>query len=75
MCDISERLKNPCWAEGWKKGMEEGKKAGWKEGLKEAGQLLLVDTVTRLNAGETIEQLLAQGVDQKTIELAQLIRN
>ena len=77
MCDVAERLKNAGWAEGWTEGLKEGKEEGLKEGkehpLKE-GQLLLVDTVNRLNGGESPEQLLARGVDQKTIEFAQLIR-
>lgn len=80
MCDVAERLKNAGWAEGWTKGLKEGKEEGLKEGneegLKEGlkeGQLLLVDTVNRLNAGESEEQLLAQGIDQKTIEFALLI--
>lgn len=72
MCDVAERLKNAGWAEGWTKGLKEGKEEGLKEGLKE-GQLLLVDTVNSLNAGESEEQLLAQGIDQKTIEFALLI--
>ena len=64
------------WTKGLKEGKEEGLKEGNEEGLKEGlkeGQLLLVDTVNRLNAGESEEQLLAQGIDQKTIEFALLI--
>ena len=85
MCDVAERLKNAGWKAGWEEGKEAGKIAGEKEGREEGrkegreegrkeGQLLLVDTVTRLNAGETPEQLLADGIDEKTIELAQLIQ-
>lgn len=60
MCDVAERLKNAGWAEGWTKGLKEGKEEGLKEGKEEGlkeglkeGQLLLVDTVNRLNAGES----------------------
>ena len=77
MCDVAEQLKNAGWAEGWTKGLKEGKEEGLKEGKEEGlkeGQLLLVDTVNRLNAGESEEQLFAQGIDQKTIEFALLIR-
>lgn len=70
MCDVAERLKNAGWAEGWTKVLKEGK----EEGLKE-GQLLLVDTVNRLNAGESEEQLLAQGIDQKKLSLHCLSAN
>ena len=77
MCDVAERLKNAGWAEGWTEGLKEGKEEGLKEGKEEGlkeGQLLLVDTVNRLNGGESPEQLLARGVDQKTIEFTQNIR-
>lgn len=90
MCDVAERLKNAGWAEGWTKGLKEGKEEGLKEGKEEGlkegkeeglkeglkeGQLLLVDTVNRLNAGESEEQLLAQGIDQKKLSLHCLSAN
>ena len=51
---------------------EEGRKEGLREGRNE-GQTMLVDVVTRLRNGETPEQILATGIDPKTVELAQTI--
>lgn len=48
---------------------EEGRKEGRKE-----GQNLLATVVLRLRNGETPEQILASGVDAKTIELAETIK-
>ena len=44
-----------------------------EEGRKE-GQNLLATVVLRLRNGETPEQILASGVDAKTIELAETIK-
>ncbi len=51
-------------------GMQEGRKEGRKE-----GQTILVKAVERLKNGESINQLLASGIDQQTIDSAMLIRN
>jgi len=56
--------------EGRKEGIKEGRKEGIKEGRKE-GQILLVEVISRLNKGESREQILASGVDEKTLELAE----
>jgi hypothetical protein len=61
-----ERIMN-CFKE---EGREEGIKEGRKEGRKE-GQILLVEVISRLNKGESREQILASGVDEKTLELAE----
>lgn len=44
-----------------------------KEGHEE-GQSILVDAVKRLRAGETPEQLMKSGVDEKTVNLAMTIK-
>ena len=54
-------------------GRKEGRMEGRKEGRKE-GQNLLATVVLRLRNGETPEQILASGVDAKTIELAETIK-
>ena len=44
------------------------------DGIREEGQNLLATVVLRLRNGETPEQILASGVDAKTIELAETIK-
>ena len=44
------------------------------DGIREEGQNLLATVVLRLQNGETPEQILASGVDVKTIELAETIK-
>lgn len=56
-------------AEGREEGRAEGRAIG-----REEGQNLLATVVQRLRKGETPEQIQASGVDQKTIELAQIIK-
>ena len=57
-----QKLMNRFWEEGREEGLEEGRKEG---------QTLLVEVITRLNKGESREQILASGVDEKTLELAE----
>ena len=47
---------------------------GIREEGREEGQNLLATVVLRLRNGETPEQILASGVDAKTIELAETIK-
>lgn len=61
MCDVAERLKNM------------GRQEGFQEGRQE-GQNILVDAVNRLRRGETPEQIVASGIDQKTVDLALTIK-
>ena len=61
MCDVAERLKNM------------GRQEGFQEGRQE-GQNILVDAVNRLRRGETPEQIIASGIDQKTVDLALTIK-
>lgn len=61
-----QKLMNRFWEEGREEGLEEGRKEGRKE-----GQTLLVEVITRLNKGESREQILTSGVDEKTLELAE----
>ena len=51
----------------------EGRAEGHAEGITD-GMNQLADAVKRLRSGETPEQLMAGGFDQKTIELAQAIK-
>lgn len=58
------------WQKDWnvrelKKGIEKGI---------EKGQNMLVDAIMRLRRGETPEQIVASGIEQKTVELAQTIK-
>ena len=57
-----QKLMNRFWEEGREEGLEEGRKEG---------QTLLVEVITRLNKGESREQILTSGVDEKTLELAE----
>ena len=69
-----ERIMNCFKEEGREEGIKEGRKEGRKEGIKEGrkeGQILLVEVISRLNKGESREQILASGVDEKTLELAE----
>ena len=48
-----------------KKGFKEGKKEGKKEGAS-----LLAETIKRLKAGATEEQLLKEGIPKEIVDLA-----
>ena len=61
MCNYSGYVEN--------KGIEKGIQQGIQQ-----GQFLLADTIKRLNHGETAEQILAEGVDKNTVELAVMLR-
>ena len=55
--------------EGRAEGREEGREAGRAEG-REEGQQILADVLMRLQKGETAEELMAAGIDEKTVQLA-----
>lgn len=68
------------WQEGLEKGNEEGIKKGIEQGIEkgiEQGRVqerkLLVDVVMRLRNGDSPEQLISEGIDSNTIELAKTI--
>lgn len=61
MCNYSGYVEN--------KGIEKGIQQGIQQ-----GQFLLADTIKRLHHGETAEQIIAEGVDENTVELAVMLR-
>lgn len=65
MCDVAERLEN--------KGRLEGLLAGRMEGRSE-GQNDLVKAIQLLREGKTGDEILAEGIDEKTLTLAKTIR-
>lgn len=54
-------------------GLEKGRTEGRQEGRRE-GENILVDTVMRLRNGESPEQIVASGVEQRTVDLALTIK-
>ena len=69
MCDVAERLEN----KGRTEGRLEGLLAGRMEGLSE-GQDDLVKAIQLLREGKTGEEIMADGIDEKTLSLAQTVR-
>lgn len=65
MCDVAERLES--------KGRLEGLLAGRMEGRSE-GQNDLVKAIHLLREGKTDDEILAEGIDEKTLTLAKVIR-
>ena len=65
MCDVAERLES--------KGRLEGLLAGRMEGRSE-GQNDLVKAIQFLREGKMDDEILAEGIDEKTLMLAQTIR-
>ncbi|MBR1471296.1 MAG: hypothetical protein IJ600_06605 [Lachnospiraceae bacterium] len=58
--------------EGLEKGREEGREKGLAEG-REKGQATLIEVIIRLRKGESREAILASGVDERTLELAESV--
>ena len=69
MCNYSGYVEN----KGIEKGIQQGIQQGIQCGIQQ-GQFLLADTIKRLNHGETAEQILAEGVDKNSVELAVMLR-
>lgn len=69
MCDVAERLEN----KGRTEGRLEGLLAGRMEGRSE-GQDDLVKAIQLLREGKTGEEIMADGIDEKTLSLAQTVR-
>ena len=62
MCDYSVGIARDSFKEGIKEGIKEGKKEG---------QSLLVQAIQLLREGKTEKEILKEGIDQQTIDLAQ----
>ena len=56
--------------ESYMKGREEGHEVGRLE-----GQQILADVLMRLQNGDTAEELIAKGIDAKTVELALAVKS
>ena len=69
MCDVAERLVN----QGITKGISEGISQGISEGIIK-GQNDLVSAVEALRSGKTDVEILALGIDQRTLDLAKCIK-
>ena len=69
MCDYSIGIARKHFLQG----VADGEKRGEKRGIEE-GQNQLVDAIQRLRAGETREELIASGIDERTVELASAVK-
>ena len=68
-----EVYKKGIYDEGYSKGKDDGKAEGRAEGIVEGfsqGQSSLAEAVKKLCSGATVEDLIKEGVDKKTAELA-----
>ena len=59
-------------AEAREEGIEEGIEQGIEQGI-EKGQSTLIEVIFRLRNGESREAILASGVDERTLELAESV--
>ena len=64
-----EVYKKGIYDEGYSKGKDDGKAEGIVEGFSQ-GQSSLAEAVKKLCSGATVEDLIKEGVDKKTAELA-----
>ena len=73
MCDVAERLENKGRLEGLLAGRMEGRSEGLIAGRTE-GKNDLVKAIHLLREGKTGEEIMADGIDEKTLSLAQTVR-
>ena len=69
MCDYSVGIAR----KNFLKGLSDGEEKGIEKGI-EKGQNILVNVIQRLRNGESREDIIKSGVNEKTVDLAEEVK-
>ena len=77
MTGMGHAIAVQAWKEGRQEGMQQGMQQGIQQGMQQGmlqGQNALVKAVQMLKEGKTDDEILSEGLDQHTLDLAKVCR-